>query len=310
MRVLVTGADGFVGGHLGAFLRGRGDDVVAWAGPRPSGRPPPEFDVVDIRDGAAVHRAVAGAKPDAIVHLAAISSVVQSHAEPALTFEVNTIGALNVCIAAKAMSPAPRVLLVSSGEVYGPTPAEPATEESALAPTSPYAASKVAAETTAFQFARSYGMKIVCVRPFNHLGRGQAANFAVPAFARQIVEAGRSRARRSISVGNLDPIRDFSDVDDVVAAYALLLERGVPGEAYNVSSGAGRTIRSILEELMEIAEVDLDIRVDPSKFRASELPVLVGNSSKIRALGWTPGRALRETLREVLDDARSHLPPS
>jgi len=152
-------------------------------------------------------------------------------------------------------------------------------------------------------------MKVVCVRPFNHLGRGQAPNFAVPAFARQIVEAGRSRARHSISVGNLDPIRDFSDVDDVVAAYALLLERGIPGEAYNVSSGAGRTIRSILEELMEIAEVDLDVRVDPSRFRASELPVLVGNSSKIRALGWTPRRALGETLRAVLDDAQSHLPP-
>jgi len=309
MRVLVTGADGFVGGHLGALLRGRGDDVVAWAGPRPIGSPPPGFDVVDVRDGAAVDRAMVGAKPDAIVHLAAVSSVVQSHAEPALTFEVNTMGALNVCIAAKAMSPAPRVLLVSSGEVYGPTPAEPATEATALAPTSPYAASKVAAETAALQFARSYGMKVVCVRPFNHLGRGQAPNFAVPAFARQIVEAGRSRARHSISVGNLDPIRDFSDVDDVVAAYALLLERGIPGEAYNVSSGAGRTIRSILEELMEIAEVDLDVRVDPSRFRASELPVLVGNSSKIRALGWTPRRALGETLRAVLDDAQSHLPP-
>jgi len=307
MRVLVTGADGFVGGHLGAFLRARGDEVVSWAGPRPTGSPPPGFEVVDVRDGDAVHRAVARAKPDAIVHLAAVSSVVQSHAEPALTFEVNTVGALHVCIAAKAMSSAPRVLVVSSGEVYGPTPTEPATEETALNPTSPYAASKVAAETAAFQFARSYGMHVVCVRPFNHIGRGQAPNFAVPAFARQVVEARRSRARRSISVGNLDPVRDFSNVDDVVAAYALLLDRGVSCEAYNVSSGSGRTIRSILEELMEIAEVELDVRVDPSKVRASELPVLVGDSSKIRALGWTPHRTLRETLREVLDDAESRL---
>jgi GDP-4-dehydro-6-deoxy-D-mannose reductase len=307
MRVLVTGADGFVGGHLSGYLRGRGETVIAWAGPRPANYTPPGFDVVEVRDGVAVNRAIASAKPDAIIHLAAISSVAQSHAEPALAFEVNAMGALHVCAAAKAVTPSPRLLIVSSGEVYGDTGERPATETTVLAPMSPYAASKVASEAVALQFARSYGMHVVCARPFNHLGRGQAPNFAVPAFARQLVEARRSRARRAISVGNLDPVRDFSHVDDVIAAYSLLLDRGVSGESYNVSSGTGRSMRSILQELVEIAEVDVDVRIDPAKVRASELPALVGDSSKIRALGWTPRRTLRETLRDVVDNAESEL---
>jgi len=308
MRILVTGADGFVGNHLGVYLRERGDSVIPWAGPRPANFTPPGFDVVDVRDATAVHLAIASAKPDAIIHLAAISSVAQSHAEPALAFEVNAMGTLHLCAAAKAVTPAPRVLLVSSGEVYGNTGDRPATETSVLAPTSPYAASKVAAEAVAFQFARSYGMHVVCARPFNHLGPGQAPNFAVPAFARQLVEARRSRVRRAISVGNLDPIRDFSHVDDVIAAYALLLERGESGESYNVASGISRSMRSILQELVDIAEVDIDVRVDPAKVRTTELPALVGDASKIRALGWMPRHALRETLREVIDDAQAHLP--
>src|SRR5271154_6169629 len=136
MRILVTGADGFVGRHLGVYLRERGDTVIPWAGPRPASYTPPGFDVVDVRDATAVHLAVASAKPDAIIHLAAISSVAQSHAEPAPACEVNAMGALHVCAAAKAISPSPRLLLVSSGEVYGNTGERPATEESVLAPTS------------------------------------------------------------------------------------------------------------------------------------------------------------------------------
>jgi GDP-4-dehydro-6-deoxy-D-mannose reductase len=310
MRILVTGADGFVGNHLGVYLRERGHTLIPWAGPRPANHTPPGFDVVDVRDAAAVHLAVASAKPDAIIHLAAISSVAQSHAEPALAFDVNAMGVLHVCAAAKALTPSPRLLLVSSGEVYGNTGERAATETSILAPMSPYAASKVAAETVAFQFARAYGLRVVCARPFNHLGRGQAPNFAVPAFARQLVEARRSRARRSIAVGNLDPVRDFSHVHDVVAAYGLLLDRGISGEAYNVSSGVGRSMRSILEELVAIAEVDVDVRVDPARVRASELPSLVGDSSKIRALGWSAHRTLADTLREVIEDAQAQLPPS
>jgi GDP-4-dehydro-6-deoxy-D-mannose reductase len=132
----------------------------------------------------------------------------------------------------------------------------------------------------------------------------------VPAFARQLVEARRSRARRAIGVGNLDPIRDFSHVSDVIAAYDLLLDGGVSGESYNVSSGTGRTMRSILEELVEIAGIDVDVRVDPAKVRTTELKALVGDSSKVRALGWNPQRTLGDTLREVVDDAEAQLQTS
>jgi GDP-4-dehydro-6-deoxy-D-mannose reductase len=214
------------------------------------------------------------------------------------------MGTLRVLVAAKARVPSSRVLFISSGEVYGPTgPGERATEETPIAPTSPYAASKAAAETFALQFARSYGLHVVCARPFNHLGGGQAPNFAIPAFAGQIAEAGRSRDRGKLSVGSLDPIRDFSHVADVVAAYRLLLERGACGEVYNVCSGVGRSIRSVLDELIEISGVSVDVQTDPSKLRPSELPALVGNSDKLRTLGWAPRRTVRDALSEVLAEA-------
>ncbi len=306
MRVLVTGADGFVGKHLSRYLRDKGDTVVGWAGPRPPGAPdlPHESEAVDVRDGGAVGRAMARARPDAIVHLAAISSVLQSHAEPLLTVEINTLGALNTCIAARALTPMPRLLFVSSGEVYGPTsPGEPATEEGPLAPTSPYAASKAAAETFALQFARSYGLHAICARPFNHLGTGQAPNFAIPAFARQLAEARQSGRRGRLSVGSLEPIRDFSHVEDVVAAYGLLLERGARGHVYNVCSGVGRSIRNILDELVTLSGADVDVEIDPAKVRPVEVPILVGSPAKLRALGWATRRTVREALSEVLADA-------
>jgi GDP-4-dehydro-6-deoxy-D-mannose reductase len=304
MRVLVTGSDGFVGGHLCRLLRDSGDDVVAWHGPREFGSPAnvehPE--VVDVRNAQAVHDAVDRARPEAIIHLAAISSVARSNAEPAVTFDVNTMGTLHLCVAAKTLAPGARVLLVSSGEVYGPTaPGERATEAAPLAPTSPYAASKAAAETIGLQFARSYGLHVVCARPFTHLGTGQAAGFSIQSFARQLVEArSRREARATISVGNLEPVRDFSHVRDVVAAYRLLLQRGARGEAYNVCSGEGRSIRSVLEELVELCGASVEVRIDRARLRPADLPNLVGDASKLHALGWEPRWTLRDALRDIL----------
>jgi GDP-4-dehydro-6-deoxy-D-mannose reductase len=240
------------------------------------------------------------------VHLAAISSVARSHAEPAVTFDVNSMGTLHLCVAVKALVPHARLLLVSSGEVYGPTaPGERATEAASLEPASPYAASKVAAETIAFQFARSYGLRVVCARPFTHLGAGQAATFAIPSFARQLLEAQRRRdPRPTISVGNLEPVRDFSHVRDVVAAYRLVLLRGVWGEVYNVCSGEGRSIRSVLDELVDVCGVSADIHIDRARLRPADLPNLVGDPSKLRALGWTPSWTVGDALRDVADELR------
>ncbi len=307
MRVLVTGADGFVGGHLCRLFEEDGATVVRLFGA--VDRPVDDRTgaiVVDIRDFESVRRSMELAHPDAIVHLAGISSVAYSHAEPGDTFAVNVLGTLNVCLAAKSAAPRARVLVVSSGEVYGSmVPGAQATEDSPLAPSSPYAASKVGAEAVALQFARSYGINVVCARPFSHLGAGQAPSFAIPSFARQLKEFRRDAGRATIYVGNLEPIRDFSHVRDVVVAYRLLLERGNSGEIYNVCSGVGRSVRSVLDELIELAGIEVDVRVDPLKFRPADLLCLVGSSEKVRALGWAPRCAVRDALRDVLREAHT-----
>jgi GDP-4-dehydro-6-deoxy-D-mannose reductase len=301
MRVVVVGANGFVGPHLCRFLTESGDDVVALGGP--SGAPPSGGRVVDVRDEAAVRGAIERADPDAVVHVAGISSVAQSHESPSTTFEVNALGALNVCMALRSSRRGIRLLYVSSGEVYGALPADQmATEQTPLAPSSPYAASKVAAETVCFQFARSYGLHIVCARPFNHLGSGQAANFAVPSFARQLAQALKAGGPAVLSVGSLAQIRDFSHVRDVVAGYRLLLDRGASGEAYNIASGVGRSMASLLDDLIELVGVAVDVNVDPAKIRPVDIPYLVGSAAKLRALGWSPRWTVRDALKDVLAD--------
>jgi GDP-4-dehydro-6-deoxy-D-mannose reductase len=306
MRVLVIGANGFVGPHLCRLLEDSGDEVVPLCGV--GGMHLPNAVQIDVRDARAVSDAVRSVSPHAIINLAGISSVSYSHENPTATLEVNALGALNVCLAARASESGVRLLFVSSGEVYGTVPEEqPATEQTVVAPTSPYAASKVAAETICFQFARSYGLHVVCARPFNHLGVGQAPAFAIPSFARQLEQARRTGSGAALSVGNLAPIRDFSHVRDVVAAYRLLLERGISGQVYNICSGHGRSMRSILDELVELAGVRADIHVDPGKLRPVDIPSLVGSAAKVRALGWSPRWSVRDALSDVLADMTTAL---
>ncbi len=303
-RVLVTGADGFVGRHLCRALEASGAAVTAMRGaPRRGPNDGPDGPAIDVRDAPAVAACVEDARPDAIAHLAGISSVARSYSEPRLTYEINGLGALNVCRAAKAAGA--RLLLVSSGEVYGALPGDAvATEETPVAPTSPYSASKVVAEVIALQMARSENLAVVCARPFNHLGAGQAPAFAVPSFARQLVAAERAGQMATLRVGNLEPIRDFSHVDDVVEAYLLLLERGVPGEAYNVCAGQGLSIAQVLEELIALSGTPARVEIDPARLRPTDIPRLVGSAAKLRALGWTPRRSLRVALADVLASAR------
>jgi GDP-4-dehydro-6-deoxy-D-mannose reductase len=304
MRVLVTGADGFVGRHLCAALRERGDEVHAFGGPTAAGGLPP----LEITDPAAVARAVEAARPEAVVHLAGFSSVGKSHQAPALTFTVNGAGALNVLAAVRDGARAARVLLIGSGEMYGAVePGARAAEDHPLRPLSPYAASKVAAEVVGMQFHRSYGVDVVCARPFNHLGAGQDPSFAVPAFAQQIAAIKAGRAEPVVKVGNLEAVRDFSHVRDVVDAYRLLLERGAAGTAYNVCSGTGRTIRQVLDRMIQLAGVEARVEVEAARVRPADLPSLVGDPSRLIALGWTPQRtvdgALAEALRAAFDQS-------
>jgi GDP-4-dehydro-6-deoxy-D-mannose reductase len=256
-----------------------------------------------MRDGAAVRSSLGEARPDAIVHLAAVSSVAHSHADPVVTFETNALGTLHLCMAARAEAPQARILIISSGEVYGPTaPGHHANEDSPLLPTSPYAASKVAAEAIALQFARSYGLHVVCARPFAHLGAGQSSTFAFPSFARQLAEARSRPGRAMLFVGNLEPVRDFSHVKDVVEGYRLLLQRGRPREVYNVCSGTGRPLHRVLEELIGLSGLSAEIRVDQARVRPVDLPHLVGDPAKMRALGWQPRFTVEDALRDLLDE--------
>ena len=296
MRIVVTGADGFVGKHAVREFRSRGDEVIELFGsPTPAS---PISLTVDVRDARATRDAVAWAKPEGVLHLAGASSVARSHENPGEAFQINTLGTVNLLDAIRSATPKARMVVVSSGEVYGDVD-HPATEHHATNPTSPYAASKLAAEIAIHQFVASYRLQVVIARPFNHLGAGQAPHFVVPSFARQI-HAIRATGTGELRVGNLEAVRDFSHVLDVVDAYGLLLERGVVGETYNVASGEGRSVRSLLDELIELAGVNAKPEIDPARMRPIELPRLVGDATKLRTLGWKPQRTVTDALREVL----------
>jgi GDP-4-dehydro-6-deoxy-D-mannose reductase len=314
VRVLVTGADGFVGKHLCRYLREQGDHVVEARGP-----PAPDASSggtsLDVTDPANVREVVEAARPDVVIHLAGFSSVAKSHRDPARAFSVNTLGAVHLLASVRDLAPQARVLLIGSAEMYGAIlPGERASEDSPLRPLSPYASSKVAAELAGFQFRRATGLEVIGVRPFNHIGAGQAPNFVVPSFARQIESIRAGRSEPILRTGDLSPIRDFSHVDDVVAAYRLLAQRGQPGEAYNVCSGEGRSILSVLEEMLGLAGVRARFEVDPALLRAAELPISVGDPGKLRRLGWNASRSIADALRDALAEARSRadqpFPPS
>jgi GDP-4-dehydro-6-deoxy-D-mannose reductase len=290
MRALITGGKGFVGHWLAAHLKDRGDEVVV-------------IDIeTDVADGAAVGRVMADVVPEAVYHLAAMTHVGESWEHPGQVLRVNVLGTAEILAAARSIESNPRVLIVSSAEVYGVvTPAElPLGEDTPTRPASPYAASKLAAEAVALQAWRGYGQPVIVVRPFNHIGPGQSPNFFVPALAKRIVDARRSGAR-SLPVGTLTTRRDFTDVRDVVAAYRLLVERGVPGEVYNVCSGRDVAMSEVATELLELAGADLTLETDAALVRPVDVPVLRGSAERLReATGWEPHIPLATTLADVL----------
>ena len=297
MRAFVTGGTGFVGGWLQAHLAEAGDDVVAVG------------EETDIANGDAVREAITAARPDAIYHLAARAHVGDSWGDPVATVEVNTLGTLHVLEAARTLPTPPTVLLVSSAEVYGVVGPDdlPVIEDRLLRPVTPYAASKAAAEDFGVQSWLGHGVPVVRARAFNHAGPGQAPTFLISALCRRVVEAERA-GLAEIAVGNLDPERDFTDVRDVVRAYRLLVEHGVPGEAYNVCSGRSVAVRDVVERIVAIAGAGLRLREDPDLLRPVEVPVLRGSNARLRnATGWTPSISLDETLRDSLEWWRSHV---
>ena len=271
-------------------MRESGDDVLGLT------------ETTDITDPAALQDVLASAPFDAVYHLAAQSSVRLSWDDPVGTFTVNALGTLNLCGAAIKTARPPRVLIISSAEVYGKVRASamPIGEDQPLAPVTPYAASKASAEMIGLQAWLGRGLEVVRTRAFNHTGPGQGPGFVVPDLAVQVVRAAQGKLER-IATGNLEVSRDMTDVRDVVRAYRLLMVHGEPGGVYNVCSGEALLVSDVLRRLMEIAGTDVPVWLDPDRARPADVAVVAGDPHRIKALtGWQPEIPLERTLADVL----------
>lgn len=315
MRALITGVAGFAGSHLAAYLAAQPGIEVVGCGQQTAA---PAFltsrivyHEIDLRDPEAVAGLLAAVQPAQIYHLAAQAFVPASWADPWDTLETNIKMQLNLLRAMQQVGlTSTRLLAVTSNEVYGKVGAAdgaPIDEQHALQPKNPYAVSKVTQDLLAALYAE-LGLAVVIARPFNHIGARQASGFVAPAFAAQVARIEAGLQPPVIEVGNLDALRDFSDVRDVVRAYHLLVERGMPGEAYNIGSGVLRPIRAVLEGLLALSHVAVDVRVDTARLRPVDPPGLCADTRKLRvSTGWTPQHTFEETLAEVLNDQRARV---
>jgi GDP-4-dehydro-6-deoxy-D-mannose reductase len=295
MRVLITGAAGFVGRRLEAALAARGDTVLACDR---------ELDVSDAR---LVRDAVARAAPDAIAHLAAIASVPECAGDPARAFRVNVLGARAVLEAALREAPRARALLVSSAAIYGSAPPGSAgfDERAPLRPETHYARTKAAADSMGAAY-QARGLAVVRARPFNHTGWGRPEAFAEARLARDVAEIAARRRPPRIVLPNATSQRDFLHVDDVVDAYLALLDARVAPDAYNVASGEAVSLSALAERLCALAKVKADIAPQDDPLRPPD--ATVGVADKLRAAtGWRPRRALDDALRELLEEQRARL---
>jgi GDP-4-dehydro-6-deoxy-D-mannose reductase len=309
MRVLITGAAGFVGGHMADRAVERGAEAVGLGRDDTGPESLAEYVQADLLDDGAVRSAVADLRPDAVIHLAAAASVAASWASPAETIDNNTRATLNLLEAVRAEAPDAVVLHAGSGEQYGPVPEDrlPVTEDEPLRPQNPYAVSKSAADLLAGFYADAHGMRVVRTRAFNHAGPGQSDAYVVSAFAKQIAEAERAGlSELVVETGNLAPKRDFTDVRDVVRAYWLALERGEPA-IYNVCSGLSVPVADILAGLARLTDVSVEQRTDPARLRKHEVMDIRGSHERLTdATGWQPEIALDRTLTDTLDWWRAH----
>ncbi|MBI1815534.1 MAG: GDP-mannose 4,6-dehydratase [Deltaproteobacteria bacterium] len=310
MRALITGIGGFAGQHLAARLLARGHEVSGTVRPGGSRPTDPQIKIIaaDIEDAESVANAVTAAQPTALFHLAGLTFVPQSLRDPTAAMRANVLGAIYVLAAVRDAAPSCRVLVVGSGDAYGRVePSDlPITETCPWRPLSPYGVSKAAADLVAYQWSQPPGLDIVRVRPFNHTGPGQRSAFVCADFARQLVAIERGLQPPRLSVGNLEAIRDFSDVRDIADGYIAACEHGERGEAYNLCSGVGRSIRSVLEDLIAMSGVSVEMVVDAAKLRPIDVPQLVGCGAKVQvATGWCVTIPWRQTLANVLTDWRA-----
>jgi GDP-4-dehydro-6-deoxy-D-mannose reductase len=292
MRALVTGASGFAGRHLAAACQAAGDDVHA----------APRSVAADLRDPAVTRELVAAAAPAVVYHLAARAHVGQSWQDPLGTITDNLAMTVNVLEAVRAEAPDAVVVVVGSGEEYGPPDELPTREDAPLRPQNPYAVSKASTDLLAGFYADGHGLRVIRVRAFNHAGPGQEPVYAIASFARQVaagLEAGADPV--PVVTGSPDTRRDYTDVRDVVRAYRLLAQRGEPG-AFNVCSGVSRSARELVAALGQVCAVAVAHEVDDARVRAHEVPEIRGSAERLRgATGWAPEIPLERTLADTVD---------
>jgi len=313
MKALVIGAAGFVGRHLVNELVKAGWDVSGTKLPTETTNLDIPVYGLDVLDATTVKALLKKVSPDIVYHLAAQSSVAVSWKQPALTVDINIKGAVNLLEAVRNAENPPRVLLIGSGEEYGNVLPEelPINEDTQLRPGNIYACTKIAQGKLGQIYANSYGIEIIIIRAFTHIGPGQTDAFVVPAFCKQVAEIEAKGDKGIIRVGNLEAKRDFTDVRDIVRAYKMLAEKGKSGEVYNIGSGKSISISEVLDRILEQSKAMITIEQDPARMRPSDTPEFEADISKlVGCTGWKPEIPIETTITDVLNEWREKYKPS
>lgn len=309
-RALITGITGFVGSHLAEFLLNEGIEVYGIHRWRSKDNniekiiPDIKLQEADLLDAHSLYAIVEKVKPDYVFHLAAQSYVVSSWASPVNTLEINVIGSANLFEAVRSAKLNTSIQIACSSEEYGMVyPNEvPIKETNPLRPLSPYAVSKIAMDYLGYQYFKSYGLRIIRTRGFNHTGPRRGEVFAESTFAKQIAEIEKGKREPVVYVGNLDAKRDYTDVRDMVKGYYLAALKGESGEVYNICSGKAWKIKDVLDYLLSLSRVKVTVKQDPKRMRPSDVPILIGDNSKFtKKTGWKPTIPMEKTLTDLLD---------
>ncbi|GAB5489818.1 MAG: GDP-mannose 4,6-dehydratase [Phototrophicaceae bacterium] len=316
MQVLVTGAGGFVGPYLIRHIQSVDTDATIFGSVYTTSNlddlPPANYHQVDLLEYGAVVQLLRDTRPDVIYHLAGQSSPSKALKAVWRTIETNVRIQLNLFQACLELDIKPRILIMSSGEIYCGGASEPdimpVNEQSELRPSNPYALSKVTQDLMGLEYYLSHKLPVIRVRPFNHTGAGQQPSFVAPDFALQIAKIEAGLQEPVMRVGNLDAERDFTDVRDVVRAYVLLASKGELGEAYNVSSNTAYSIQYLLDTLLSYTDVDIAVEIDEARFRPIDVPIVQGDNSRLQQLtGWQPTIGFEKTLYDLLVDCRERV---
>ncbi|MBW2996338.1 GDP-mannose 4,6-dehydratase [Candidatus Woesearchaeota archaeon] len=306
MKAFITGINGFVGKHLSALLLSRGFEVHGIdLSDSFDGDSKVNYQKADLLAPEELNQLMLKIKPDYIIHLAGFSSVKKSFEQPELCRKINVTGTKNLLDAVLSAKINPKILIITSADIYGTPKSVPIPETAELNPVSPYAESRKEQEEICKQYMEK--LQIIISRSFPHIGPGQAPIFVTSDFAKQIVEIEKGK-EPTIKTGNLEAKRDFTDVRDVVKAYLLALEKCKPGETYNICSGKEYSIKEILDMLLSLSQAEIKIEQDPDRMRPSDIPILQGDNSKFKEqTGWSPEIPIETTLKDILDYWRNNI---